>query len=280
MSPVATVGTMAFKISKKILSGHNPKYIPVGLRNSIVGFSKSAKRNFLWRLQTLDFKALSKSFNAYFVTLTYQRDFFLRYRDLVLAKRDLHRFFRQELKFFLGNDWFSFWKLEFHRSGVPHFHLFLVVRSNFKYSDVLNAVNNAWIKSACFDASDDVRRVMKLSSTQVLYSPLDLFSVLMVYVSKEVGKEFQISSVLPNPGRFWGIYNRKLYKAFVREVEYDISDWVFYRLRRDVKRWVKSKGYHLKFRSRDGVRAFYIGNVDDFHRLLFFYGVSYEQKKG
>jgi len=284
MSTTVTVGSMAFKLSRKY-SGFDNKFIPVGLRKKIFSFSASSKRNFLWRLQTLDFKKLAcNGYSAYFVTLTYQRDFFLRMRNLKLAKRDLDRFFRQELKRFLGNNWFSFWKLEFHKSGVPHFHLFLVVSAEFGYKDVMHAVNEAWIKSACFDIlnkpiSDGflVRVLFSMvkASTQVLSAPLDLSNILMTYVSKEVGKEFQVD-VPENqlPGRFWGIYNRKLYKSFVREICHKISDSVFYRLRRDLRRWLKSKGYNFCFRSQNGIRVFYINSIGDFERLLVFYGVG------
>ena len=189
-----------------------------------------------------------------------------------LAKRDLDRFFRKELKKFLGDRWFSFWKLEFHKSGVPHFHLFLVVGSGFTYDDVQRAVNRAWVKSACFDAPSEVRDSMFRASTQVLYAPLELRQVLMVYVSKEVGKEFQVD--VPDgelPGRFWGIYNRKLYKSFVVEVTFSVDDDVFYRLRRVIKRWMKSKGYNLRIRSYNGLRAFYIHDIGAFVRLLEYF---------
>jgi hypothetical protein len=280
MSGVATVGSMALKLTRKYSDFKSKKFVPVGLRKKITGFSKDAKRNFLWRLQTLNFKMLAWcGYSAYFVTLTYQRDFYFSQRNLKLVKRDLDRFFRQELKMFLGNNWFSFWKLEFHESGAPHFHLFLVVSNEFTYKEVQRAVNKAWVKSACFDASVEVKESMFKASTQVLYAPLDLRQVLMVYVSKEVGKEFQVD--VPDgelPGRFWGIYNRKLYKVFVREIRYKVSDEVFYRLRRDIRRWIKSKGYNLRLRSQNGVKAFYIHCIRDFERLLNFYGVErYEE---
>jgi len=224
----------------------------------------------------LNFKMLAWcGYSAYFVTLTYQRDFYFDQRNLKLAKRDLDRFFRQELKRFLGDNWFSFWKLEFHKSGAPHFHLFLIVSNEFTYEEVQRAVNEAWVKSACFDAPMDVKNSMMKSSTQVRSTPLDLHQVLMVYMSKEVGKEFQVD--VPGgelPGRFWGIYNRKLYKAFVREIRYEVSDEVFYRLRRDIRRWIRSKGYDFKIRSQNGVRVFYINNIKAFERLLEYYGVE------
>lgn len=282
MSGVATVGSMALKLTRKYSDFKSKKFVPVGLRKKITGFSKDAKRNFLWRLQTLNFKMLAWcSYSAYFVTLTYQRDFYFDQRNLKLAKRDLDRFFRQELKRFLGDNWFSFWKLEFHESGAPHFHLFLVVSNEFAYKEVQRAVNKAWVKSACFDAPVEVKEAMFKASTQVLYAPLDLRQVLMVYVSKEVGKEFQVD--VPDgelPGRFWGIYNRKLYKTFVREIRYKVSDEVFYRLRRDIRRWIKSKGYNLRLRSRNGVKAFYIHCIEDFERLLTFYGVECYEEDG
>jgi len=282
MSGIATVGSMALKLSRKCSDFKSKKFVPVGLRKKIKGFSKVAKRNFLWRLQTLNFKMLAWcGYSAYFITLTYQRNFYFNQRNLKLVKRDLDRFFRQELKRFLGDSWFSFWKLEFHKSGVPHFHLFLVASNKFTYKKVKRAVNRAWVKAACFDAPKKVKKSMFKSSTQVLYAPLNLRQVLMVYMSKEVGKEFQVD--VPDgelPGRFWGIYNRKLYKMFVREVHYEVPDDVFYRLRRDIRRWIKSKGYNLRLRSLNGVKAFYIHCIEDFERLLTFYGVKRYEEDG
>jgi len=281
MSGVVTVGSMALKLTRKYSDFKSKKFVPAGLREKITGFSKEAKRNFLWRLQTLNFKMLAWcGYSAYFVTLTYQDGFYFSQRNLRLAKRDLDRFFRQELKRFLGDNWFSFWKLEFHKSGVPHFHLFLIVSNVFTYNEVQRAVNKAWVKSACFDAPVNIRDSMMKSSTQVRSTPLDLHQVLMVYVSKEVGKEFQVD--VPGgelPGRFWGIYNRKLYKVFVREIHYVVSDEVFYRLRRDIKRWMRSKGYNLRLRSENGVRVFYISNIRMFERLLEYYGVRLNEEE-
>ena len=267
-------GSMAFKVCR-VNDSRNLKNVREnggkrGYRDVIVTFSKSAKRNFLWRLQSLDFDKLKKyGYKAYFVTLTYQDKFFLSNRNMKLAKRDLDRLFRREIKKFLGDDWFSFWKLEYHKSGIPHFHLFVIVSGKFTYNEVQRAFNKAWVISACFDAPEKVRKSMFNASTQVRSCKLNLKHVLMVYISKEIGKEFQIESKNGElPGRFWGIYNRKLYNSFVRKVVYDMSEEVFYRYRRIVKRWLKSKGYKLKLRSRNGVKGFYVEDISAFEALI------------
>jgi len=243
-------------------------------RGKIRSFSRKSRNALLWRLQTLDFSLLKSSlYSAYFVTLTYKRSWYQETRNLKIAKRDLNRFFDKRLRVVLGDDWFSFWKLEFHKSGIPHFHLFLVVPAFYLKSEIRALVRDSWVDIVCSDADDDVRIDMLAASTQADPTPLDLKAVLMVYISKEIGKTFQVN--VPSgelPGRFWGIYNRKLYNSFVTERTFEIStDEQFFRIRRDMRKWLKKKGYDYRFKSPDGMSLYYVFDVSYFERLVHFY---------
>ena len=243
-------------------------------RGKIRSFSRKSRNALLWRLQTLDFSLLKSSlYSAYFVTLTYKRSWYLQSRNLRIAKRDLDVFFNKKLRVFLGSDWFSFWKLEFHKSGIPHFHLFLVVPSLYFKSEIKALVMNSWVDVVCSDAPEDVKLDMLAAATRVDSTPLDSKIILMIYISKEIGKTFQVN--VPSgelPGRFWGIYNRKLYNSFVTERTFEIStDEQFFRIRRDMRKWLKKKGYNYRFKSPDGMSLYYVFDVSYFERLVHFY---------
>jgi hypothetical protein len=239
----------------------------------------------------LDYEELNAQFwNAYFITLTYQysieqdkEDFYFTWKnDLNKVKDDLKKFY-MKLNYFLSRklnlEWFSFWKMEFfERAPVPHFHLILFVSK----SDLVNQRSLAEIISIMWvdtitnktGVSDELKAKMYSSSTNVRYTPIDKYRILSVYISKEVGKEYQVD-VDGYTGRFWGIENRKVYKNFILEDQRLISEEVFYKVRRIMRKYLRKKGYNLKLRSNNGMRLYYLMNVDEFAGLVnYFEGVS------
>jgi len=284
-------GSMCAKLYRSTGDLKSKKFIPSGMRSKIKGFSADARRNLLWKLQTLDYEELNAQFwNAYFITLTYQysieqdkEDFYFTWKnDLNKVKDDLKKFYMKLNYFFsrkLNLEWFSFWKMEFfERAPVPHFHLILFVSK----SDLVNQRSLAEIISIMWvdtitnktGVSDELKAKMYSSSTNVRYTPIDKYRILSVYISKEVGKEYQVN-VDGYTGRFWGIENRKIYKNFILEDQRLISEEVFYKVRRIMRKYLRKKGYNLKLRSNNGMRLYYLMNVDEFTGLVnYFEGVS------
>jgi len=284
-------GSMCAKLYRSTGDLKSKKFVPSGMRNRIKGFSADARRNLLWKLQTLDYEELNaQSWNAYFITLTYQysieqdkEDFYFTWKnDLNKVKDDLKKFY-MKLNYFLSRklnlEWFSFWKMEFfERAPVPHFHLILFVSK----SDLVNQRSLAEIISIMWvdtitnktGVSNELKAKMYSSSTNVRYTPIDKYRILSVYISKEVGKEYQVN-VDGYTGRFWGIENRKVYKDFILEDQRLISEEVFYKVRRIMRKYLRKKGYSLKLRSNNGMRLYYLMNVDEFTDLVnYFEGVS------
>jgi len=285
------VGSMCLSLHNSRSNFQSKKFVPSGMRKRIRGFSKDARRNLLKQLQSVDYEELNAQFwNAYFITLTYQysveqdkEDFYFTWKnDLNKVKDDLKKFYMKLNYFFsrkLNLEWFSFWKMEFfERAPVPHFHLILFVSK----SDLVNQRSLAEIISIMWvdtitnktGVSDELKAKMYSSSTNIRYTPIDKYRILSVYISKEVGKEYQVN-VDGYTGRFWGIENRKIYKNFILEDQRLISEEVFYKVRRIMRKYLRKKGYNLKLRSNNGMRLYYLMNVDEFTGLVnYFEGVS------
>jgi len=288
-SKILLIGSMAVRLQSSMNDRQSKRYVPSGMRKKIKGFSKSAKRNLLWSLQTVNYEELNAQFwNAYFVTLTYQyslsgdkEDFYFTWKnDLNVVKKDLKKFFMKLGYFFskLSLDWFAFWKMEFfERAPVPHFHIILFVSK----TDLVNQrflrelISNMWVDTITnkTGVSDELKNRMLLSSTNVRYAPMDKYQILQVYISKEVGKEYQVN-VEGYTGRFWGIENRKVYKIFRDEDRIVLEEKVWYRLRRDLRNYLRSRGYDSKIRGFEGKTGYYL-NSKDWRRLVNFYSEVY-----
>jgi len=289
MSKSVVFGTMAMKLESSFSQMQSNKFIPVGMRKEIKGFSKSAKRNFLWAMQTVNFEELyMRGWKAFFITLTYQysteegkEDFYFTHKgNIEVVKKDLKLFFKR-LGYFFGKlkvDWFCFWKLEFfEKAPVPHYHLLLFVAPHDNITDEFLRVYipNEWVDTITnkTGVSIELKERMKRVSTNVSETELDRSQILQVYMSKEIGKEYQ-TNYKGKTGRFWGIENREIYKRFKVEDRYVIPDKVFYRVRRDLAKYKRKKGYKVKIRGDYGIRGYYL-NSDEFFRLVNYYMVSY-----
>lgn len=259
------------------------RFVPSGMRKKIKGFSRDAKRNLLWNLQSIDYQSLYElGWTAWFITLTYQDKFYFDTRnDLNIVKDDLDVFFKRLDYFFkkLGRnnklDWFCFWKMEFTKKGVPHFHLVLFISNSKEVNHKLlvSVIGSFWVKVITRNHKDydsDIIASMYSASTNVSYVPMNRHSILQVYISKEIGKEYQ-TNFEGYTGRFWGIVNRKVFNIFKVEDREVVDDWVYYRIRRDLRNYLRSKGYKVRLRNDNGVRGYYL-NAEDWRKLLRFYG--------
>ena len=262
------IGSMALKVKGKGMGR-----LGGGERKPISGFSNSARRNLLWKLQTLDYEGLQvDGWTAWFITLTYRDEFYREAKNLIKAKQDLHTFFIY-LNRLLPLEYFSFWKFEFTKQSIPHFHLFMCVNGNIPHKKLITYIQNTWLMS--ISPYGKHLELMEKASTNVRYTPMDKVDVLSVYISKEIGKNYQVN--VPEgelPGRFWGISNRKHYRAYIKEDTLSITETEFYRLRRILRGWLKSKGYKFKTRARyQGATAYYIDAETFSDALLRYLGV-------
>ena len=147
------------------------------------------------------------------------------------------------------------------------------VHGNIPHNELINYVQTSWLMSV--SPYGEHLELMEKASTNVRYTPMDKVDILAVYISKEIGKTYQVD--VPKgelPGRFWGIYNRKYYKAYVKEDSVLLAEPEFYRLRRILRGFLKSKGYKVKTRARyQGATAYYIDAETFSDALLRYLGV-------
>lgn len=279
-----TLGSMAVKLENSNPNKQSNKFVPSGMRKKITGFSKDARRNLLWRLQTLDYSRLKSTFwRGYFVTLTYQSDFYFSTKDLNKVKNDLKRFFMKLDYLFgkLGVEWFSFWKMEFTKKGVPHFHIILFTdfHKDINQKSLIEIIPNIWVDTITnrVSVSSEIKQRMYRVSTNVRTVELNKYEIIQIYISKEIGKDYQVN-VEGYSGRFWGIEKRKNYKFFAKEDSKCISDSVFYKLRRVFKTILKKKGYNSKLRSDNGLTLFYVMDIGNIEKLIQFYEVEDNEK--
>jgi len=280
------VGSMCLSLHNSRSNFQSKKFVPSGMRKRIRGFSKDARRNLLKQLQSVDYEELNAQFwNAYFITLTYQysveegkEDFYFTWKnDLNKVKKDLDIFYKRLDRFFkrLGVEWFSFWKMEFfERAPVPHFHLilFLSPRDDISQKTLKEIIPLMWVDviTKGTGVSDELKERMLVVSTNVRYSPINKYDILQVYISKEIGKEYQID-IEGYTGRFWGIAKRGVFKRFYLEERFLISEDTFYRLRRVFVKYLRKLGYNARIRSSNGMSLYYIMNRDNFIRLINYF---------
>jgi hypothetical protein len=279
----AVSGSMCFSLkNKRLVSSKNR---PGADRKPITGFSSSARRNLLQKLQSINFKLLaSTGWRAYFLTLTYQysldsdkEDFYFTHKSLSETKNDLDKFFKKLVYFFRKKniDIFAFWKLEFFKKApVPHFHCILFVESSkYKQKVLKHIVSHLWSDTITYgkNISDKLKSKILSCSTNVRYTPLDLYDILQIYISKEIGKVYQTEQSNGWVGRFWGIINRSVYKRYYVEDNIDLPVNVFFKVRRLLKKYLKKKGYNVKLRGTNGIKVYYIKNIDNFNRMVDYY---------
>jgi hypothetical protein len=279
-----TLGSMAVKLENRNPNRQSNKFVPKGMRKAISGFSKEARRNLLWRLQTLDYERLRSAFwKGYFITLTYQSDFYFENKDLNKVKKDLKKFFMKLDYLFkkLGIEYFAFWKMEFTKKGVPHYHLILFTEfhKDINQKSLIAIIPNFWVDVITnrTPVSSKVKENMYRVGTNVRTVELNKYQIIQVYISKEIGKDYQVD-VKGYTGRFWGIEKRRNYQFFVKEDIKFISDSTFFKLRRALRMILRKKGYNSKLRSDNGLTLFYVMDMKQFERLLRFYEVEESEK--
>ena len=252
-------------------------------KREIVRFSSSSRRNLIFKINTLNFDYITESgLNMFFVTLTYQTDFFFHYKDLKAVKDDLKVFVLYLQRYFSSSKLTFIWKLEFTRKCVPHFHLFLI--TDLSKSELIYGVSRFWSEAITRNVDVDVFEKMKFArvGTQVksVSSSSRVFSYLTKYISKESYADYGWV------GRFWGIYNRAFFKSLTYTFTLTFRSYEHYfRFRRVCKKYLLSRyrkiyeykkrlNPSLSFKKRrffvSGLSVLFIPDISDFIRLYFY----------
>ena len=261
-----------------------------GNKASITHFSNHSRKALLLSLQTINLDDIRKNgYQVLFITLTYQRDFFFRSRvpldvkvDIDTLDKRLKRYAKKE-----GFKYTFFYKMEFHRSGVPHLHLFFIStlrHTKQNYLKIRSWFNKSWLSvvSRFGDMRKEEYVKMQKASTNVRYVKTVNSSIIFAYVNKEVSKLPQGQSKIFSPGeigRFWGIKNKSFFKDISFKVVLEFFNYKsFWRFRRSLLKYYRKKlgnkrAYRnsLKFSVFAGFTAFYLVDIASFIKLYNFY---------
>jgi len=242
--------------------------------NGIREFSAASKRRLKRLLSSFDFEALERAgYSCYFCTGTYQKDLYFEFMSPDDVKKHL-KLLKDRFSYRFP-DGFYLWKVEYHRSGAVHVHfLFFVV--GVSYTDFLAWFEKTWIDSfksvirgrVAFDDERLLR--MYLASTNVRYVPLRLANIISIYINKEVGKGFRVSSVSWQ-GRFWGLVGRKNAQRYRLIRAFEIDPSVFFKLRRVMIAWASLKGLKYSVHQFCAYAGLTLFSTHDFYFDLFRY---------
>jgi len=275
---VVNFGSSAFRVYSR-----NSKYSSFKTysnRRSITSFSHSARKNMLFRLQLINQEYLyNMGYSAFFITLTYHPSYFSRIS--VFDTKQHLELLHHRLEYTFGkNSFFFFYKLEFTRRQVPHYHLFLVFNSSISWDRMVSYISTTWHSiltnyiSVSFSLSNRILR----AGTNVRIVDLSRKDMLFAYINKEVSKTVQTNNIKCSPGRFWGIKGRAFYKRCITDVSFKFYySKQFFSFRRIVFKYLKKKGLDvssykksIKYNMFSGFYAFYIKDISIFIKLYYY----------
>ena len=144
----------------------------------------------------------------------------------------------------------GFWRLEFQARGAPHFHvlLFNVEWLSWKW------VGATWARVVARTSSGGLNRDIAHEQAGTEVRRCRSWRSAASYVAKYMAKTDGAAAPWENPGRFWGIFGREHLPLEQLDVVLDLPQ--FYRFRRIMLRWMKSRGYHLLLHRYQGISAF------------------------
>ena len=236
------------------------------IRGKIKTFSKNSRKRLLKTVLAVDLNKLKSSeYNLYFVTLTYQSDFFRDVKNMRKVKEDLNRFNLYIRRKFSKIIPFYIWRLEFTKKGVPHFHLLLP--SCYDFKTLKRIISKLWVDciTANVDYDANIIKRMYKAATNIKLVKLKDTKKLIVYLNKYMAK---IDNTLVNSdfiGRFWGVYNRERYKEFCLNILLSVKRNTFYRIRRILVNLLNSRLRFTNTTFRYKLRYFYSGGITVFY---------------
>lgn len=208
-----------------------------GLRGTVSEFSRASRKRLMELFASIDKRGQQLPL---FITLTYPgKPELWEHFTPDDWKRHLDNFCKRLQRAYSHST--IIWRLEFQTRGAPHYHL-LLFGVPFVAAD--------WVARAWWEVvgSGDPDHLQAGTEVRRCRS----WRQAGAYVSKYLAKAGECP--VDFPGRFWGIRGRQFLPVEFVDVVLDLPQ--FYRLRRVLSRWVKSRGYDLYLHRYQGVRAF------------------------
>jgi hypothetical protein len=198
-------------------------------RGKVRTFSRRSRLRLMKLLSKLDHSKI-----PLFITLTYPE----HYPTAKKAKSDFKAFAERLMR--LAPFCSCIWKLEFQERGAPHFHLLVWGLERFDLHWLRKWVSRAWYEVV---GSGDEKHLKAGTNVQKIRS----WRGVMAYASKYLGKEVE---AVPDeePGRFWGVWNRKSL-PWSKRVRVSLGWETFFKIRRMLARLCRRslKGYEREW---------------------------------
>jgi hypothetical protein len=220
-----------------------------GVRGEIRTFSRGARRRLLNFLNSID---RNRTPLPTLVTLTYPNSW---PGDPRVWKGHLEAF--RSRMFRRYGEVPVVWRLEYQRRGAPHFHMLLF--AEFDLTDLIPFVARGWYEIV---GSGDDRHQAAGTRCERVRS----WRGTIAYAAKYLGETERLQAGQKPPGRFWGVWYKKLLR--IEMVEADISLADAYKIRRSMARYA---GIPLKRYAHSGRFQIYMPD-ECARRLLDYYG--------
>ena len=237
------------------------------VRDKIKNFSKNSRKRLLKAALAVNLdKLTSNKYNLYFVTLTYQSDFFRDVKDMKEIKKDLNRFNLYIRRKFSKTIPFYIWRLEFTKKGVPHFHLLLP--SCYDFKTLKRIISKLWVDCITANVDYDANVIEKMYKAATNIKSVGLkenAKKLITYLNKYMAKIDNTSVNSDFIGRLWGVYNKERYKEFCLNILLSVKKNTFYRIRRILVNLLNSRLRFTNTTFRYKLRYFYSGGITVFY---------------
>ena len=200
-------------------------------RAAISKFTFKSRRLLLLRYAQLDRTKLMK---PKMLTLTYPASYSNKFS---VWKHHLDLFLSKCLIRLLPNV-FVFWKLEPQQRGAPHFHL-LIFSDCGQTQEQVYQLKSKWKEEwySIVDSGDANHRKVGTwvgfnKDEKKRKTDFDSWQMVGGYIAKYLGKAHdgfkdQQGDQINYTGRFWGIYNRRLYNSFVAKRKANLTEEQF-----------------------------------------------------
>jgi hypothetical protein len=224
-----SVSTLSFEDTKASNQLSPCKRRSGGIRDTVRGFSRESRRNFLRRLASIN-RGAFKAFKGriIFVTLTYPDEY---PEDPEVCKNHL-KALRRRLQRKFG-DFAGFWRLGIQRRGAWHFHLLLFMGPSIgPVSELRRFISSSW-----HEVTGKVSEGHLRAGTSV--DVVKKWKEATSYVERYMAKPEEFPEGLQT-GRIWGIWNEQLLPVRWEKVEVSLRD--AFRIRRIYRKLARRKG--------------------------------------
>lgn len=185
------------KIKSKILKS------TYSSRGTITSFTYKARARIMRKMASINIELAGLPI---FITLSYPEQYPASSK---IYKQHLHTFI-----IYLSRQYpkaWGIWRLEYQDRGSPHYHFLLWGEADISKEYLIKS----WHSIINSQDQNHLQYGIHISNIESIHG-------IFAYVSKALGK-LQDKSFVPtdNPGRFWGVINKKLWKVTIFESETD-----------------------------------------------------------